>query len=885
MRYIINILSFLHSAALKGLSILLVLTFLQSSAPMAQTPRDIAIIDSMQYIVDTSTGRQKIMALRSFASHFAINGMTGSNDLYWSLIQEALELSKELGDTESIASCSHNIGRELAEAGLFREAMPYAAEAFKFSKELPSPRDSVLMVASMRVYSIAYRGLEMYDSAMWYFKEAMKLTPRSINCDNLASAYNDLGQLYMQMGNQGASMSAFKDAYLIIENCPEGRSASLAAYARVLAYAYMTGGEYKLALSYYREADSIYKAIKMEPGKFKIYHAQQASNIARVYQHWGKLDSALFYRQLALKRFSDYGITELNINVPNQYCYIGTIHREQGDFKQAMEYFEKSLKLRKRIADSLGVGMCLDEMAEMERLKGNYLKAINILQEALQWKHTFSDGKRDPRRRVQYTESRSETYLILGKVFADWDKYSDAFLYYDSAWQLCENVSYNRGKTIIEYYRGMAFQRTGNPDSALWYYRQSQSLAHEIDNRPLMAKAKEGLGLLYFREGQYDQARNELETALDIYIDDGFTQELPEIYLQLGHVYAMVGETENALATYKESYSHASSMGMLQIQSDAALSMAGIYEKQGNSASANQYLNEYILLHDVVFSLEAHHQLAEMQALHEYQQQQLQIIQLGQENELNILRAARSQYVIVSLGGIVIIILLFAVLFLRQIRIRNEQKALINQQQLFRSQMNPHFIFNSLTNIQHYIFSKDSLSAGKYLAVFAKLMRSILNNSRKELISLRDEIATISQYLELQQLRMEEKLKYILEVDHRLDIELTEIPPMLAQPFIENAIEHGIRNKENGGKVMVRIRKEAGYILYEIEDNGVGRQKAAEFQSSKPKDHESMAVSLTRSRLQSLWGRKRSGKEFEIIDLKNEVGVPAGTLVRFKVPL
>ena len=874
MRYIINILSFLHKAALKGPGVLLAVIFLLSSASVAQTPRALEFIDSMQ----------KIMALRGFASQILTNGMTGSNDLYWSLIHEALELSKELGDTESIAVCSHNIGRELAKAGFFREAMPYAAEAFKFSSELPSPRDSVLMAASMRVYSIAYRGLEMYDSAMWYFKEAMTLTSRSIKCGNLASTYNDLGILYMQMGNQGASMSAIKDAYLIIKNCPEGRSASLASYARILAYAYMTGGNYRLALSHFREADSIYGAIIMKSGKNKVYHAQQASNIARVYQHWGKLDSALFYRQLALKRFSDYGITELNMNVPNQYCYIGTIYREQGDLDLAQEYFEKSFELRKCIADSLGVGMCLDEMAEMERLKGNYLQAVNMLQESLQWKYTFSDGKTDPRRRAQYIESRSETYLILGKVFAEWDKYGDAFLYYDSAWQLCENVSYNRGMTIIEYYRGMAFQRAGLPDSALYHYRLSQSLAVEIDNRPLMAKAKAGLGNLYFREGQYDLARNELETALAIYLEDGFTRELPEIYLQLGHVYAKVGETENALAAYKESYSHASSMGMLQIQSDAALFMAGIYEKQGKNAIANQYLHEYILLHDAVFSLEAHHQLAEMQAFHEHQQQQLQITQLAQENELNILRAARSKYAIISLGGILIIILLFAVLFIRQIQIRNEQKTLINQQQLFRSQMNPHFIFNSLTNIQHYIFSKDSLSAAKYLATFAKLMRGILNNSRKELISLRDEISTIEQYLELQQLRLEDKLEYALEVDENLDIELTEIPPMLSQPFIENAIEHGIRNKENGGSVMVRISKENGYILYEVEDNGVGRQKASEIKSDKPHNHESMAVVLTCTRLQSLWGRKKPGIVFEIIDLKDHTGAPSGTLVRFKVP-
>ena len=121
-------------------------------------------------------------------------------------------------------------------------------------------------------------------------------------------------------------------------------------------------------------------------------------------------------------------------------------------------------------------------------------------------------------------------------------------------------------------------------------------------------------------------------------------------------------------------------------------------------------------------------------------------------------------------------------------------------------------------------------------------------------------------------------------MDESLDQESTEIPPMLAQPFIENAIEHGIRNKEGAGRLTIRVINNNTFITYEIEDDGVGREKAGQMEAEKKKDHESMAVSLTRSRLQSLWGRSKSSRIFAIIDLKDENGNPGGTLVRFKIP-
>jgi len=797
---------------------------------------------------------------------------------YYELHEESLELSKQLGFIFGQVLVHSHLAHYANSTGSFREAIRHAWKEYNLASFLPGNSDSVFIESAYRDLSIAYRGLGMYDSALYYIDHAIILGEQMGSPGAMSLPYMDKGHLLVQMGEQKAALKAYYQAYNIVRNV-NSNDPLRATFCRMIGSVHNTAGDYRLAIKYFREADSIYGSLKSAQ-----YHPQQASHIARAYQYLGELDSALKYRHLALKRFIAYGFKELNINIPNQYCYLGMIYREWGQFDSAKYYIDKSLDLRIRNKDSLGVGMCLDEMALMAKMNGRYQDALRLLLESLQWKTADGGARIDPRRRAQRIESQSETYLLLGQVFADWNKHGAALMYYDTSMMLCNKVAFLRGKTLVQYHRGLAWQQKGIPDTAMRYMQSALQFAESVENRPLIAKALTGLAKLYVLQGKVIDAQVYFETALNIYREDGFIGELPGVYFELGLALMKAGEQNGALEALQKAYDHASSMGKISIQADASLALAGLYEERGNISLSNKYLKDYILFHDSVFTLETHQQLVEMQAFHESQQQQLQILHLEQENELTSLRAERSQYVIISLGGIVIIVLLFVVLFFRQINIRNQQRTLLNQQQLFRSQMNPHFIFNSLTNIQHYIFQKDSLSAGKYLAVFAKLMRNILNNSNKELIALRHEVETISQYLDLQQLRMEDKLEYEIDVDEALDPELTEIPPMLAQPFIENAIEHGIRNKEGKGFVSVRITKNDQALIYEIEDNGVGRKKVAELQKNKKKGHESMAVSLTRSRLQSLWGRRKPGNILEIIDLEDSEGNPLGTLVRFKVP-
>ena len=217
-------------------------------------------------------------------------------------------------------------------------------------------------------------------------------------------------------------------------------------------------------------------------------------------------------------------------------------------------------------------------------------------------------------------------------------------------------------------------------------------------------------------------------------------------------------------------------------------------------------------------------------------------------------------------------------------QIKFKEKSIELEQRLLLSQMNPHFIFNALTAIQSYIFRNDPKSAGKYLASFAKLVRLILENSRTKYTTIGKEVKTLEHYLELQALRFDEKFEFKIEVDPEIERESMTIPPMLTQPFIENAIEHGIINVEDKGKIIIRYILDENIILIEVEDDGIGINKAAQLQRPGQKDHISLATKISKERLENLNKLEKGKIKMEIIDLSSIDVSLHGTKVTFKIP-
>lgn len=229
---------------------------------------------------------------------------------------------------------------------------------------------------------------------------------------------------------------------------------------------------------------------------------------------------------------------------------------------------------------------------------------------------------------------------------------------------------------------------------------------------------------------------------------------------------------------------------------------------------------------------------------------------------------------------------------IRRIRIEHEvEKKMLEiekqkfdlEQKALRLQMNPHFIFNSLNSIQSYILSHDAEKAIQYLGKFSQLMRLILIHSAHKLISLKDELLAVTYYLDLEKLRFENKFDYSIRVDENIDEEFIEIPPMIVQPYIENAIIHGLLHKPAKGKIDLDFKLRGSRIICTVTDNGIGREKSMEIERQSGIKRKSRGMLITKARLEIL--NRQSNDEFsvKVFDLKDENGIPVGTKVEIVI--
>ena len=638
-------------------------------------------------------------------------------------------------------------------------------------------------------------------------------------------------------------------------------------------------------------------------------------------------DSALYYAKAALELSE-----RINYEKGKGYAYIdfGNYYAHFADYPKALNYYSEAKRIMERLGDMQFLAIANSNLGRVYSILLQKPEGIDLLNTALQQFETIGDHTNASyvlRSLAAYYDSRGNTTKALELYFASLKKT-------DKTGNAIASAALQKIAAI--------YLAQGNKAAAIEYSLKALEVNKAVDLKYEMAHNHNTIAEIYLREKRYDSALIHIQSALTVFRElgeNGPDYGLPWCYLLMGNLYEAQAENSSSPDLVAENHLNAEKnyltgieealkndppyaghlyygIGMLYykqkrfklarsfMDKSAAIlqhkeqeTMQNVYlylsrldSIYGNYKDAFRNYKSHIVIRDSLINhdLTSKSEGLKMQYEFDKKEDSLKQRQTLTQARLDTQKKQKNYY----LGGAILLALLSVFVFLN---FRNQKKinSLANdahakekaelELQSLRAQLNPHFMFNSLNAIQELILKEENEKSQSYLARFAKLLRMLLENADKPFIPLQREIDFLQLYLSLENLRIPD-LRFSIDVDSRVDAEKTIIPNMILQPYIENAIWHGLSHKENDKQLRIRINQAGGITNYEIEDNGVGRKKAAELKSLYRKEHKSKGMELLSKRFKLLAKEYGSDIETKISDVTNNIDI-TGTFVRINVPL
>lgn len=555
--------------------------------------------------------------------------------------------------------------------------------------------------------------------------------------------------------------------------------------------------------------------------------------------------------------------------------FAGLANWRTGNTKKAIECFEESIKLCEENKLKLGEASALSNLSGIYGDLGNFgkslemdLKSLNIFEElkdsvrlltcysnignVLASMHYYTESNNCLYRSISIAKALNQmnkvaqAYSNLSGNFIEVKNYKEGFKYATQAIQIFDSLQDN--STIAQAYLnlGSCYYYTGNNDSAMYYFTKTLKITEQ--NRDLAVEV-----VTLNSIGEINLKKKNLQLA-----EDYFKRSLE-------------------LATM------ISSMVDIQLANN---NLADVYAEKGDYKNAYKYYVEAAKINDSLMNDENVKAIASLTSKFELKEKDEENKTLKTENDLQKLRLLHKDIYIYGTAGAALLILVIAFLLIRQTRIKMKHEIFELEQKQLRAQMNPHFIFNCLNSIQHFMVQNDVLNANKYLTDFASLMRKTLELSEGGTITLHKEIDYLDNYLLLEQLRFGNKFTYEIKCDDSIETNSVEIPPMVVQPFVENAIRHGLRYLDgNTGILKINFYRLDEIIICEVDDNGIGREKSQQLKSLSHIEYQSRGMELTQKRLELISKVTNSDFKILITDKKDNLDKPTGTKVTIKFPI
>ncbi len=556
------------------------------------------------------------------------------------------------------------------------------------------------------------------------------------------------------------------------------------------------------------------------------------------------------------------------------------------ELKLAVQYIDSSYKYYEVIKDTNNIISALANKGTFYRNAGNLEESLKIYTKTLEIIKDIDSTK------INY--DHYFFYNNLGIFYKETKKIEKAKFFYQKALAVSRLIKKLPIELSVQLNLATLASQEKKYDLALSYYFDVQEKADSMNVKLVSAISRANIAYAYYNTNRYYksiQFANEGMVLLnDLNTSNGYRPIYKINFLHtLGVSNMEIGNFKLAEKHLLEGIRISKQFGLQSTFINCNEEMYKLKLKENDSKKALFYFQEYIKARDSMFSIEKLNEINKIDSSKELSDKQKELIDLSikkTESEQRI-RVKYIQYIIFAIILIVILIILMLLYNQRNkaVLAKKNQKILESELHALRSQMDPHFIFNTLNSVQNFILKSNKIEAYNYLIKFSDAMRLILENSKDSFIEIQKELDLIDLYVDLQELRFRNKIRYVKHIDTEVLDNTLKIPAMIIQPIIENAILHGIVNKEEGGIVSLTLKYKEGCIQCLVEDNGIGRQEAMRRKRGRSKKHLSISTMNTAERIKILEKNANKKVTHQIEDLFSKNGVSLGTRVSIILPI
>lgn len=566
---------------------------------------------------------------------------------------------------------------------------------------------------------------------------------------------------------------------------------------------------------------------------------------------------------------------------------IGSYHHKQDNYDSAYYYYDKTIRFFK---SKKNIGNAYSRLSNVEKARGNYVESIKLL--------IKSDSLFEI---IDFKRGRLTNNINLGIILSTKGEHKEAISYYKKAEQLLDEKD-DRTKSALYANFAITYGNMGDLENSKKYLEQSIPIKKKLKDINGLADAYSNLAMIASKENNEFLSIRNLEDAIEAYQKVNNKNGITGCYNSLGNIYRLQ-------ANYKKAEDYLLKANELLQDTNnhiALLKNQELFYKLYNDNKlwdkAYKYLKSYTSLKDSISEIEKIKVSKELQTKYETDRILKEKALAESNSALAEQKAATNKnyaIAIAALAALIIGVVLFvfyrfkskkteellsAKLEETEKRLRLEQQTRMSELKALQAQMNPHFVFNALNSIQDLILLQDIRNSNKYLGKFSDLIRRILNTSSKGSVSVNEEIIMLKLYAELEQLRFGEQLKinFLNDLPETISDDF-KLPPMFIQPYIENALKHGLFNKKGAKNLDIRFYIKDQYIVCQIDDNGIGRVEAQKLKNINSKSHLGFSTDANLERIELL----NSGKDQKIlvdIEDKKEVDKATGTRVYINFP-